>query len=101
MPLRSEGAPGRPRFFQSQITNHKSRITNHESPITAQVASATYAMRLYHPGPDAEHHQQDQPDRQGDAAGERVHGALAFAAVDHEVIQRRAEVPDDDQQERD
>src|SRR3546814_5095778 len=47
---------------------------------------------------DRQGHQQDQRDRQRDALGQRVHGALGLALVDQHVVQASAEVPEDDQQ---
>src|SRR3546814_6593161 len=41
---------------------------------------------------DRQGHQQDQRDRQRDALGQRVHGALGLALVDQHVVQASAEV---------
>src|SRR5690349_14859608 len=44
---------------------------------------------------DGEHHGEDQRDRKPDAPGQRAHGAAGRAAVDHHVIEARAEVVED------
>src|SRR5688500_155322 len=58
-------------------------------------------MRLDDPGRDSGDHQQDQHYRQGDPLRQRIHGALGRAHVDEHVVEARAEVVDDQAEERD
>lgn len=46
---------------------------------------------------DAGHEQQEQPDRQGDAPGQGTHGAVALAAVAHQVVEGLAQAGEDEQ----
>ncbi|KAG1392707.1 hypothetical protein G6F59_014531 [Rhizopus arrhizus] len=65
------------------------------------VGSATEAVRVDPAHVDAHDHQYDQGHRHRDAAGQCVDRALGLAAVDQQVIQAGAQIPDDDDQKRD
>ena len=65
------------------------------------MVSAGDAVRRDPAHVDRQRDEQDQRDRQRDAPRQRIDRALGLALVDQHVIQARAEVPEDEDQERD